>query len=139
MLAQFYVGDKFYFIDRMPDTLMQKTMLATSSMSIPGITSVESMMEIVRLVNKPATVIYPDSLLYTLMQNKVTHVLTANLRRNTMEKNGQIINTVERYCGFIEDKYPGFMSKVTQIGSDDNEPASIMKLEYDRAGKTLKP
>ncbi|NVO18088.1 MAG: hypothetical protein HXX13_00215 [Bacteroidetes bacterium] len=139
MLAQFYVGDKFYFIEQMPDSLMQKTLLATEGMHVPGITSVESMKEIVKLVNKPATVIYPDSLLNLLIQNRVTHVLTANLRRNSFEKNGQIINTVERYLGFIEDKYPGFMSKVTQIGSDDNEPAAILKLEYDKTEKVLNP
>jgi hypothetical protein len=106
-------------------------------MGINGITAAESLREITRQENKPATVIYPDSLISILIKNKVTHVLTANLRRNALEKTGQIINTVERYMSFIDDKYPGFMSKVTQIGSDDNEPASIMKLNYDKTGRSM--
>ncbi len=137
MIAQFFVGDKFYFIDRLPDSLVQKTTEATTAMGITGVTSVNSMREITRLVNKPATLIYPDSLLNILIQNKVTHVLTANLRRNTLEKTGQTINTVERYMSFIDDKYPGFMTKVTQIGADDNEPASILKLDYEKTGKSF--
>jgi len=137
MIAQFFVGDKFYFIDRLTDSLMQKTISATTAMGISGLTSVNSMREVTRLVNKPATLIYPDSLLNILIQNKVSHVLTANLRRNSLEKTGQTINTVERYISFIDDKYPGFMTKVTQVGSDDNEPASILKLQYERTGKSI--
>jgi len=83
---------------------------------------------------------YPDSLLGQLQNGGVTHILTANLRRNTTRKDGMIINTVERYMAFIQEKYPEIFSKVSQIGDDDNEPATIVKIEYGKYGmKVNKP
>jgi hypothetical protein len=137
MVAQYIVGDKFYFIDRLPDSLLQRTINATTAMGISGITTFESLKAITSKASKPGMIIYPDSLLNILLKNKVTHVLTASLRRNSLENTGQTINTVERYIAFVEDKYPGLLNKVTQIGSDDNEPASIIKLEYEKVGISL--
>ena len=53
-------------------------------------------------------------------------------------KDGLIINTVERYMAFIQEKYPQVFSKVSQIGDDDNEPATIFKIEYEKYGLTVK-
>ena len=39
-------------------------------------------------------------------------------------------NTVERYLGFIEFKYPDIKTKLIQIGDDSDEPASIYRLNY---------
>ena len=88
---------------------------------------------------QPPVLIYPDSLLIPLIENKVTHVLTANLRRNSVQKDGMIINTVERYMAYIQDKYPDFMTPVQKIGSDDDEPAVIYKLNYERQKAFLVP
>ncbi len=134
MYAQFFVGDKFFFIDRFPDSIREKTIMDVKTMGITGIRVADSLRAIATKENKPYTLVYPDSLLNTLVRNKVDYVLTANLRRNMLVKNGQIINTVERYMAFIEDKYQGIMTKVTQIGDDENEPAAIMKINYERAG-----
>jgi hypothetical protein len=68
----------------------------------------------------------------------VTHILTANLRRNSAVKDGMIINTVERYMAFIQEKYPKLFSKVSQVGDDNNEPATILKIEYEAYGLSPK-
>jgi hypothetical protein len=81
---------------------------------------------------------YPDSLLIQLQNAGVTHILTANLRRNSNRKDGMIINTVERYMAFIQEKYPQIYTKISQVGTDENEPASILKIEYERYGLSVK-
>ena len=81
---------------------------------------------------------YPDSLLTQLQNAGVTHILTANLRRNSTVKDGMIINTVERFMAFIQEKYQQIFTKVSQAGEDDNEPASILKIEYEKYGRSIK-
>jgi hypothetical protein len=81
---------------------------------------------------------YPDSLLLQLRNAGVTHILTANLRRNSTQKDGMIINTVERYMAFIQEKYPMIFTKVSQVGEDDNEPATIVRIEYEKYGLKVK-
>lgn len=76
-------------------------------------------------------VYYPDSLLATLRQANVTHLLTANLRLNPNIKNGQIINTVERVASVIQEKYPTIFRKVIQIGDPDDEPAEIYQIDWE--------
>lgn len=76
--------------------------------------------------------IYPDKLLENLRRKSVDYVITANLRINPAEKTGRIINTVERYLQYISIKYPGLFVKVAQIGSDQDEPATVMKIDYSK-------
>ncbi|MBK7029436.1 MAG: hypothetical protein IPH45_09555 [Bacteroidales bacterium] len=134
IVAQFFAADKVYFIDNLPDSLRTSVIGSMSAFGIQGTTSPDSLSILRGKDDKATTLIYPDSLLLSLHKNNVSYVLTANLRRNSLVKNGQIINTVERYMAFIQDKYPGITSKVVQIGADENEPATIMKLEYEKAG-----
>jgi hypothetical protein len=78
--------------------------------------------------------------LLTQLQNQgVTHILTANLRRNSTQKDGMTINTVERYMAFMQEKYPEIFTKVSQVGDDENEPAVIYKIEYEKYGYKVKP
>jgi hypothetical protein len=39
---------------------------------------------------------------------------------------------------FIQEKYRQIYSKVTQVGDDGNEPASIVKIEYEKYGLSVK-
>lgn len=137
ILAQYFAANKVFFVDKLSDSLRLSVINKMNSLGISATTSPDSLSILRGKDDKATTLIYPDSLLLNLHSNKVSFVLTANLRRNSLVKNGQIINTVERYMAFIEDKYPGIMTKVVQIGADENEPAAIMKVEYERAG--LKP
>ncbi|HNX43229.1 MAG TPA: hypothetical protein PKI35_02250 [Bacteroidales bacterium] len=130
--AQLFIGEEFYIVDRYPDSINEKIRLELTQAKLPYITNREDMQARVSAEKQPPVLIYPDSLLIPLIDNGVTHVLTANLRRNSLQKNGQIINTVERYMAYIQDKYPDFMSPVQKIGSDEDEPAIIYKLNYER-------
>lgn len=76
--------------------------------------------------------IYPDKLLDDLHRKSVDYVITANLRINPAEKTGRIINTVERYLHYISLKYPDLFVKVVQIGTDQDEPAMVMKIDYSK-------
>lgn len=75
-------------------------------------------------------VVYPDELLRRFEENSVDYVLSANLRIDPTRKTNQTINTVERYMGYISQKYPQVFLKVGQVGSDNNEPAVIWKVNY---------
>lgn len=75
-------------------------------------------------------VIYPDELLQKLKENSVDYILSASLRADPARKTNRTINTVERYMGYISQKYPEAFVKVAQVGSDDNEPAIIWKINY---------
>ncbi|MBK7214768.1 MAG: hypothetical protein IPH88_16030 [Bacteroidales bacterium] len=134
MLAQYITGNTFYFIEKLNENSRASLMTQLQALGVKGISSPDSLVAKTSGDKVKSTLVYPDSLLLPLVKNNVTHVITANLRRNSMEKNGQIINTVERYIAFIEDKYPGFMTKVNQIGTDDNEPAAVQKLDYGKTG-----
>lgn len=70
----------------------------------------------------------PDSLLSMLKAAHVTHVMTASLRMNQKVSDGNIINTMQRLAGTIEQKYPGTFTLVKTIG--ETEPAELYKLNY---------
>jgi len=137
--AQLFIGESFYIIDRFPDSTRSRLYGELAQANIRYITSRDTLENLVNVSKQPPVLIYPDSLLIPLMQNNVTHVLTANLRRNSVQKDGMIINTVERYMAYIQDKYPDFMTPVQKIGSDDDEPAVIYQLNYQRQKALLVP
>jgi len=136
-LALLFVNDSVYFVDKLSDTakvgLEEKIKAAGFNYTSSATTFREKIGEA-----KEMKIYYPDSLLMQLQNAGVTHILTANLRRNSTIKDGMIINTVERYMAFIQEKYPQIYSKVTQVGDDGNEPASIVKIEYEKYGLSVK-
>jgi len=69
----------------------------------------------------------PDSLLNYLHEQKVEYVIMASLRKIEAQKTEQIINTIQRYLGYIQQKYPDKIKLVQQIG--DDEPAYLFKIE----------
>ena len=120
---------KFFIMD-FPDSTKGKTLAELQKFQIECTGNLDSLK---KYINNPAyqiSIIYPDSLLGLLMKAKATHVITANLRAIPEQKDGRTINTVERYLGFIEFKYPDIKTKLIQIGDDTDEPASIYRLNY---------
>lgn len=69
-----------------------------------------------------------DSTLAVWKEKGVTHVIVASLRVNVKTSQGGIINTVHRVLQPIQDKYPGSLELVHQIGED--EPAQLIKVNY---------
>jgi hypothetical protein len=115
---------KFYIMD-FPDSIRFKTLAELNRSKIMATDDFGSLKKILDEPGSRISVIYPDSLLRMLYQAGVTHVLTANLHSYM---------TVERMMSYIEFKYPNIKTRTMQIGSEDNEPACIYKLNYDQAG-----
>lgn len=136
-LALLFVGDTVFFIDKLSDTAR---IGFDEKVKAAGFNYTSSVSSFKNMIGEGRTMklYYPDSLLSQLQDAGVTHILTASLRRNNTKKDGMIINTVERYMAFIQEKYPQIYTKVSQVGDDDNEPASILKIEYDRYGRSVK-
>ena len=136
-LALLFVKDSVYFIDKLSEAAKVGLEEKIKAAGFNYTSSVSSFKQKIGEA-KEMKLYYPDSLLLQLQNAGVTHILTANLRRNSTVKDGMIINTVERYMAFIQEKYPQIYSKVTQVGDDGNEPASIVKIEYERYGLSVK-
>ena len=124
---------KYYIMD-FADSIKTKTLDELSKVNINVISDYDSLKIIMNDPGSKFAVVYPDSLLMILFKAKVTHVLTASLRANPDRKTNQISNTVERFMSFIEFKYPRIRTKIIQIGEDNDEPASIYKLNYEYYG-----
>jgi len=137
MLALVFVGDTVYFADKINDSIRSAF---SEEIKLAGVTYISSPDAIKSMLNegKLMKIYYPDSLLSQLQNAGVTHILTANLRRNSALKDGFIINTVERYMAFIQEKYPLIFTKVSQVGDDNDEPATIVKIEYEKYGRSIK-
>jgi hypothetical protein len=137
MLAMIFIGDTVYFADKINDSLQNIYLPEIKTSGFNYISSINDFKSKIG-EGKILKLYYPDSLLNRLQYSSVTHVLTANLRRNSFQKDGMIINTVERYVAFVQEKYPEIFTKVSQVGSDDDEPAVISKIEYEKYGRSLK-
>ncbi|MDR1581815.1 MAG: hypothetical protein LBS55_00905 [Prevotellaceae bacterium] len=74
--------------------------------------------------------VYPDKLIQTLKNRNASYIIDASLRSNPAQKTNNIINTLKRYMGFIEQKYPDTFRKIHQIGTDGNEPAMLYEIQY---------
>lgn len=135
LLALLFSGDTVYMATYSNDTVSKQIVAGSQAINLGYVGTVEEYKS--KIYNKDLVnrIYYPDSLLNQLKNNNVTHILTANLRRNSTKKDGMIINTVERYQAFIQEKYPQMFTKVVQVGDDENEPAVISKIDYSMQGK----
>ncbi|MEY2924169.1 MAG: hypothetical protein RLZZ337_717 [Bacteroidota bacterium] len=70
----------------------------------------------------------PDSTLRVWKEAGVTHVLVGSLRVNRLAAGQGIINTVHRVLQPIDEKYPGKLEVVKQIG--ELEEARLIKINY---------
>ena len=124
-----YLTIPFYMI-KIPDTAKARVFAEMRRLGIPGTEHPDTVKTWIKNPVSVISIIYPDSLVGFLRKAGVTHVIRASLRADAKEKNGYTNNTVERFFDYIQFKYPGFATKVVQIGSDDNEPAAVYELKY---------
>jgi hypothetical protein len=69
----------------------------------------------------------PEELYRILKEAGVTHVIMANLLINPNDPSGRTINTVRRYLSLINQRYPGKLTLVHQIG--EQWPAFLYKID----------
>ncbi len=76
--------------------------------------------------------VYPDSLLNFLEKNKIDFLILGRLRMIPEKKTDEYITTMHRYVYFIELKYPALFSLVWQEGKNEDEPAILLKVDYNK-------
>ncbi len=95
----------------------------------------DSILSKVRISSQSCFAVSPDTLIHNLRKNKVDYVIVASLRANPNLNTGNIINNIQRYLYFVEQKYPGILSVVHQIGANEQEePAWLYKINYSNFG-----
>jgi hypothetical protein len=92
--------------------------------------TLDSLLHRVSVSTQSCFAVSPDSLINTLRGNRVSYVIVASLRANPNMNTGNIINNIQRYLYFIEQKYPGILTLVQQIGTDAEEPAWLYRIDY---------
>ena len=126
-----------FYLMRFPDSLEEKTLAEMKSSKVSYTADINILKTWLNNPKVKISIIYPDSILNFLRKANVTHVITANLRADAAEKNGYTNNTVERFMNYIGYKYPDIMTKIIQMGSDDNEPAALYQINYDQTGSQV--
>jgi hypothetical protein len=96
-----------------------------------GSLTTDSLLNRVRVSAQSCFAVSPDSLINTLRKNRVSYVIVASLRANPNMNTGNIINNIQRYLYFVEQKYPGILTLVHQIGNDAEEPAWLYRIDYN--------
>jgi hypothetical protein len=127
---------RFYVMD-FSDSLKEQTFGELNKAHINPVHNIDSLKRYLDNPKETIKVIFPDTLLNILLNAHVTHVLEASLRYKSSQKTGQLINTVERFMIYIGVKYPMILTKLIRIGADNNEPATIYRMNYEPYG--LKP
>lgn len=130
--AQIAVDTNAYLVYLIPDSIRTEVANYMAKAKLTCITDPDSLSRIARGGTRPPLIVFPDSLLLPLIKNNVTHVIFAQLRQFSYKKDGNIINTVERYMTLITDKYGDFLSPVQKFGADDDESSEIFKLNYEK-------
>jgi hypothetical protein len=93
--------------------------------------STDSLLNRVKVSAQSCFAVSPDSLVNTLKKNRVSYVIVASLRANPNMNTGNIINNIQRYLYFVEQKYPGILTLVHQVGENEGEPAWLYRLDYN--------
>ena len=109
-----------------PDSLKE----AGTILQADFIDSPSKLEQLIEQAQNEVSIFYADSLLMNLKENRVTHILTANIRINPNVKSGHIVSTVERYVYFIQEKYPNIFILTQQIGANNDEPAQILRINW---------
>jgi hypothetical protein len=94
----------------------------------------DSLINRIRVSTQNCFAVSPDTLINNLKKNKVSYMIVASLRANPTMNTGNIINTMQRYLYFVEQKYPGIIRLTHQIGADAEEPAWLYQINYNIYG-----
>ncbi|MCX6284685.1 MAG: hypothetical protein NTW31_10685 [Bacteroidetes bacterium] len=122
-----------FYVMKFPESIETRAMEELNKYRVRGTGDIDTLKSWLPGNNSVISFVYPDSLLNYLKRAGVTHVITANLRADATENNGITASTVERFMALIRFKYPDIMTKIIQVGSDDNEPAVLYQINYDKA------
>jgi hypothetical protein len=123
-------GSTLYGLYEMKEPLGSALKKASADFKVSSF-STDSLLNRVKVSGQKCFAVSPDSLVNTLKKNRVSYVIVASLRANPNMNTGNIINNIQRYLYFVEQKYPGILKLVHQIGENAGEPAWLYKLDYN--------
>lgn len=123
-----------YGIHRLDNSSDNAIINACKGYDIPYYLEPDTFLNILQQNKEEYYGIYPDSLLNNLRKNKVEYIIMASLRMNPNMKTDRTVNTIQRYLYYIELKYFNLFTVVQQIGNVDDEPAKLIKINYERLG-----
>jgi hypothetical protein len=123
-------GNTIYGLYEMKEPMGSVLKKATVDFKVSSFTT-DSLLNRVKVSRQNCFAVSPDSLVNTLKRNKVSYIIVASLRANPNMNTGNIINNIQRYLFFVEQKYPGILSLVHQIGDDAGEPAWLYRVNYN--------
>ncbi|MCX6280619.1 MAG: hypothetical protein NTU51_01485 [Bacteroidetes bacterium] len=121
------------YIMSFPESSREKTLQMMKVSQVAGTDNMDTLHSWLKDSRNTISYVFPDTLLAFLRAAGVTHVIMANLRADGQKKDGNTNNTVELFMDYIRFKYPGIMTKIVQVGANDNEPATLYKINYDQA------
>jgi hypothetical protein len=123
-------GSTLYGLYEMKEPMGSELKKASADFKVPYFTT-DSLLNKVKVSKLSCFAVSPDSLVNTLKKNRVSYVIVASLRANPNMNTGNIINNIQRYLYFVEQKYPGILTLVHQIGDNAAEPAWLYRLDYN--------
>jgi hypothetical protein len=126
-------GNEVYGVYEFTPPASEFIQKALATYNVPTITT-DSLIKRIRVSTMNCFAVSPDSLIQTLKKNKVNYAIVASLRANPRMNTGNVINTMQRYLYFVEQKYPGIIKLVHQIGADNEEPAWLYQVNYSIYG-----
>jgi hypothetical protein len=123
-------GNTLYGLYDMKEPMGSELKKASADFKVSFFTT-DSLLNRVKVSGQNCFAVSPDSLVNSLRKNRVSYVIVASLRANPNLNTGNIINNIQRYLYFVEQKYPGILTLVHQIGDNAGEPAWLYRLDYN--------
>jgi hypothetical protein len=127
-------GSDIYGVYDFKNPTGQGVMQALNGFQVQLINS-DSLLNRLKTSSQSTFAVSPDTLINNLRRGKVDYIIVASLRANPNMNTGNIINNIQRYLYFVEQKFPGILQVVQQIGTKpEEEPAWLYKINYQLYG-----
>ena len=95
-------------------------------------TNIQELNQQIVIKNKSDYAVYPDTLMKFFITRHIDYLILARLRKIPTNKNAGIITTIQRFVNFMELKFPGSFVVVSRFGALNDEPAFLIKMNYQR-------
>ncbi len=127
-------GDTMYSVYFFSDRTLPIYLSNLQQYNLDYETDLDVLRDKISASGKPGIAVVPDTLVNLLLRNNVDYIIRGSLRLNPTQKTNRVINTVHRYMYYMEQKYAGIFSQVNQIGGNEDEPAYLFRIHWDRFG-----
>jgi hypothetical protein len=128
------LGDSMYSVYFFPDEARDGFISMLEQYDVRYDTDLDILNRKLAQSGKPGLAVVPDTLVNMLLRNNVDYIIRGSLRLNPAQKTERVINTVHRYMYYMEQKYLGIFSQVSQVGGNNDEPAYLFRIHWDRFG-----